>query len=146
MNHAIQEPPSPSRSVSGRNTGFPEPFNTDRNTTLAHPDADTSPNATLEAPDIALSKTNSRHSLFRHGRHHSHGKNGGHVVESLEKSGLYDNIIYADGTKDEKGAMNITKDADTVNFGAEKENRDEQGHKEEERKHGILRKLALHKV
>ena len=42
----------------------------DRNTTLSHPDADTSKNATIEAPDIALERTHSRRS-FRHHRHHS---------------------------------------------------------------------------
>ncbi|KAF4447619.1 hypothetical protein F53441_8876 [Fusarium austroafricanum] len=35
-----------------RDTGFPEPFNNIRNTTLPHPDADLSPNACLTQEDI----------------------------------------------------------------------------------------------
>jgi len=145
MNHAVQEPLSPRRTSTERNTGFPEPFNNDRNTTLPHPDADTSPNATLEAPNIALSKINSRHSLFHHGRHHSHGKNDG-KKEDLEKDGLYADSIYADGTKDDKSIITTTENADTIDLGSTKEERDEQGYRPGERKTGVLRKLALHKV
>ena len=48
----------------------------DRNTTLPHPDADTSKNATIEAQDVPLERTHSRRSfLHKHGRHHS-GKSG----------------------------------------------------------------------
>ncbi|KAF4487767.1 hypothetical protein FAGAP_11381 [Fusarium agapanthi] len=50
-----------------RDTGFPEPFNNVRNTTLPHPDADLSPNACLTQedidPDRALMRT--RRSLLR---------------------------------------------------------------------------------
>ncbi|KIM93183.1 hypothetical protein OIDMADRAFT_184820 [Oidiodendron maius Zn] len=42
------------------NTGFPEPLCRYRNTTLTHPDADTSSNATLEAHDVDLSRAVSR--------------------------------------------------------------------------------------
>ncbi|KAF4461243.1 hypothetical protein FALBO_11955 [Fusarium albosuccineum] len=35
-----------------RDTGFPEPFNDVRNTTLPHPDADLSPNACISQEDI----------------------------------------------------------------------------------------------
>ncbi|KAL4725115.1 hypothetical protein ACLX1H_007261 [Fusarium chlamydosporum] len=50
-----------------RDTGFPEPFNSLRNTTLPHPDADLSPNACLSQedidPDHALMRT--RRSFLR---------------------------------------------------------------------------------
>ncbi|KAM0557208.1 hypothetical protein ACHAPJ_005472 [Fusarium lateritium] len=50
-----------------RDTGFPEPFNKLRNTTLPHPDADLSPNACLTQedidPDRALMRT--RRSFLR---------------------------------------------------------------------------------
>ncbi|KAM5352277.1 hypothetical protein ACJ41O_005000 [Fusarium nematophilum] len=50
-----------------RDTGFPEPFNDFRNTTLPHPDADLSPNACISqedvSPDRALSRT--RRSFLR---------------------------------------------------------------------------------
>ncbi|KAK3399029.1 hypothetical protein B0T20DRAFT_392055 [Sordaria brevicollis] len=46
--------PCSSTSSSGRrDTGFPEPFNGDRNTTLPHPEANLSPNATLGEEDIS---------------------------------------------------------------------------------------------
>ncbi|KAL1864868.1 hypothetical protein Daus18300_007435 [Diaporthe australafricana] len=43
-----------------RQTGFPEPFCGSRNTTLPHPDADTSPNASISQDDIAISRVESR--------------------------------------------------------------------------------------
>lgn len=50
-----------------RDTGFPEPFNDVRNTTLPHPEADLSPNACISQedvnPDRALSRT--RRSFLR---------------------------------------------------------------------------------
>lgn len=67
--------PTPTTSTTrsrreARDTGFPEPFNSDRNTTLPHPDADLSPNATLTQEDIdpsrALSRT--RRSFLRKNR------------------------------------------------------------------------------
>ncbi|KAI7786381.1 hypothetical protein LA080_003622 [Diaporthe eres] len=43
-----------------RETGFPEPFCGSRNTTLPHPDADTSPNACISQDDISISRVESR--------------------------------------------------------------------------------------
>jgi hypothetical protein len=62
----------------------------DRNTTLPHPDADTSPNATIEAPDD-LTRIHSRNS-FLHRRPHS--KNSFGKIDPMK--GLYDNLKYAD--------------------------------------------------
>ncbi|KAH8785598.1 hypothetical protein F5883DRAFT_515185 [Diaporthe sp. PMI_573] len=59
-----------------RETGFPEPFCGSRNTTLPHPDADTSPNACISQDDISISRVESRQRRsFRakHKRTISHG-------------------------------------------------------------------------
>ncbi|KAI8286197.1 hypothetical protein K4K59_007085 [Colletotrichum sp. SAR11_240] len=59
-----------------RNTGFPEPFNGDRNTTLPHPDANLSPNAVISQDDIDSSKVMARTRrsfLQKHKRTISHG-------------------------------------------------------------------------
>ncbi|KFX96044.1 hypothetical protein O988_05514 [Pseudogymnoascus sp. VKM F-3808] len=46
------------RKLNGvRYTGFREPFSTDRNTTLPHPSADISPQASLEASDITIERS-----------------------------------------------------------------------------------------
>lgn len=66
-----------SRRLS-RDTGFPEPFNGDRNTTLPHPDADLSPNACLTQedidPDRALARTRRSFLKKKHRRTLQHGK------------------------------------------------------------------------
>ncbi|TPX14398.1 uncharacterized protein E0L32_005362 [Thyridium curvatum] len=53
-------PQSPTSTVSSRpgsrDTGFPEPFNGDRNTTLPHPEANLSPDACITADDISVAK------------------------------------------------------------------------------------------
>lgn len=46
----------------------------DRNTTWTHPDADTSYNATIEAPENNLGRTTSRHSSFHLFHHHNKRK------------------------------------------------------------------------
>ncbi|KAH7149590.1 hypothetical protein B0J13DRAFT_309575 [Dactylonectria estremocensis] len=57
---------SPSPTVKSRqqreprDTGFPEPFNGVRNTTLPHPDADLSPNACISQEDISPERALSR--------------------------------------------------------------------------------------
>ncbi|KAK3951231.1 hypothetical protein QBC32DRAFT_167106 [Pseudoneurospora amorphoporcata] len=48
--------PCSSTSSKGRDTGFPEPFNGDRNTTLPHPEAIVGPNATLGEDDISAER------------------------------------------------------------------------------------------
>ena len=89
-------PPSPSQLRSpSRDTGFPASFDgrrsllnhtfptqspcspvTERNTTLPHPDADLSPNASISADDIAIGRVLSRQRrsfLAKHRRTVSHG-------------------------------------------------------------------------
>ncbi|CZR68373.1 uncharacterized protein PAC_18272 [Phialocephala subalpina] len=157
MNHHVQDAGERKTNGAGsKNTGFPEPFSEDRNTTLPHPDADTSPNATIEAPDD-LTRTHSRSSfLHRNGRHHSgHHLFGRH--DSLDK--MYANITYADddackdhpegpgpGDVDGKGEGNGLG----VNGVAESRPQSQgsqgsQGEKGGEKKKGILKKLAVRK-
>lgn len=122
MNGNVQAPAAGQKVY--RNTGFPEPFCHERNTTLAHPDADTSPNATIEASDFDLVRTHSRRSL-RHGRqrnanHHilrhplNRSKNSvGATSIGSDLSGLYDNIQYADGSKEERNSKEIESELES---------------------------------
>ncbi|TDZ26246.1 hypothetical protein C8034_v010727 [Colletotrichum sidae] len=78
MTNSPQSPSTKSTrsSTSFRDTGFPEPFNGDRNTTLPHPDADLSPNAVISQDDLnsnrAMARTR-RSFLQKHRRTISHG-------------------------------------------------------------------------
>lgn len=61
MSTAPLSPASTTSSVKfRRDTGFPEPFCGVRNTTLPHPEANLSPDASLEADDIDPSRTLNR--------------------------------------------------------------------------------------
>lgn len=107
---------------------------TERNTTLPHPDADTSPNATIEAPD--LERTHSYRSFFHH-KNHSHGATKHGKCEPDDLSGHYDNIEYADGShkieKDEKDESPSSQNGAVVD---EKERRES-----EAKKKGFFKKL-----
>lgn len=142
MNTYIQE--LPEKSHSPRHTGFPEPLSIDRNTTLPHPDADTSPGATIESADIDLVRTHSRLS-FR-GRHRS----GKHIKNSLVvPEDLYKNIQYADGSKETKDLTMIESGADAREDNLEPlAVKAEVGESEKkgEQKKGILGKLNSLKV
>ncbi|KAG5975387.1 hypothetical protein E4U55_007731 [Claviceps digitariae] len=56
-------PRGSSKRAVPRDTGFPEPFDKARNTTLPHPDADLSPNATLSSDDVSTERTMKRDRL-----------------------------------------------------------------------------------
>ncbi|KAM3511207.1 hypothetical protein MY11210_005143 [Beauveria gryllotalpidicola] len=61
-----------------RDTGFPEPFSSMRNTTLPHPDADVSPNACIGQDDVHADLVMKRSTLpFLH-RSKKHKKTLGH--------------------------------------------------------------------
>ncbi|KAE8442339.1 hypothetical protein EG329_003472 [Mollisiaceae sp. DMI_Dod_QoI] len=138
MHASVQEPVEKEAVTPNKSrTGFPEPFNEDRNTTLPHPDADTSPNATIEAPDFDLTRTHSR-SSFLHRKHNAHHLWGRH--ESLEK--LYDNITYADdnASADHREGHSSTEQSNEGDVVGDRDT-NEDG----ERKHGILKKLISHK-
>ncbi|KAK1506345.1 hypothetical protein CTAM01_03680 [Colletotrichum tamarilloi] len=67
--------PSTKSQASLRDTGFPEPFNGERNTTLPHPDANLSPNAVISQEDLAGNRARTRRSfLQKHRRTISHGR------------------------------------------------------------------------
>ena len=61
---------------------------------------------------------------------------------------MYDNIQYADGSKEEYSGKEIQKDIEQRDDIVEppEVDRDEQGYKEGGRRKGVLRKLNLHKV
>jgi hypothetical protein len=123
----------------------------DRNTTLPHPDADTSPNATIEATDFDLTRTHSRNS-FLHRRHLT--KNSFGKIDTTN-SGLYDNTQYADSTQEVRNTTSLdlkppergsavngaSLESGAANGGAE--NRAEKGYTNGERKKGVLSKLNL---
>lgn len=158
MNNHIQDPPSAERNSLGKDTGFPEPLSEgqstciracsiidiriDRNTTLPHPDADTSPNASIEAPDVDLARTHTRRSFL--GRHSSHQKASSFNPKDLEKSGLYDSIEYADGSREERHqgeeSGKGSSDGSSLDGSYEKGGR---RFSDGERKKGILAKLGF---
>ncbi|KAH6666674.1 hypothetical protein B0J14DRAFT_449207, partial [Halenospora varia] len=150
----IQEPPQEEVNSSGKGTGFPEPLSVVSNTTLPHPDADTSKNATIEAEDIAPVRTHTHRSFL--GRHHS--KNTNHGKLTAEEIAIYDNIQYADGTTEEHapnleraspeaerklGQKPSTSQDTLVNAGRECEESDNSSIGEKKR--GVLRKLHSRK-
>jgi len=147
MNANVQEPLGMERNSLGKDTGFPEPLSLDRNTTLPHPDADTSPHAAIESADIDLHRTHSRLSFMRHYSKHK----GSHLSVPL-----YDNIEYADASHENSDVRTIENDVEkrddlvdppkTVEEYVEMEDRDDQGYRPGERKKGVLRKLNLHKA
>jgi len=136
----VQDLPAREVNVLNKNTGFPEPLSPDRNTTLPHPDADTSPNASIEAPDTAdLTRPHSRTS-FLHRRQKSSkgsfGRGGGSVTSfgsfasgDMKESGLYDNIQYADGTHEGKNgrALDAGRDSGVAMEPVGEENRSVNG-------------------
>ncbi|PSS18356.1 hypothetical protein M430DRAFT_34930 [Amorphotheca resinae ATCC 22711] len=72
MNPNVQNPPSAKEvKVLNRYTGFREPLSKDRNTTLPHPEADTSENASIDAldSDIDIARRHNRLLLLL-GRYH----------------------------------------------------------------------------
>ncbi|ESZ94079.1 hypothetical protein SBOR_5555 [Sclerotinia borealis F-4128] len=147
MSAHMQEPLGAERNSLGKDTGFPEPLSHDRNTTLPHPEADTSPYATLESTELDLYRSHSRLSLKR-----LHSKHKGSNLSVP----LHDNIQYSDGTHEHGDLKTIEKDVEkrddlvdppkTVEEYVEIEDVDDQGYKPGERKRGVFRKLNLHKV
>jgi len=117
MSAKIHEPPSGAkeRKVLVRDTGFPEPLCSDRNTTLPHPEADTSQNACIEAPKIDLAHKHGTLS-FLHGRHHSQDtSNASITVKAGGGSGVGQGstVKCVDGRKENKEIGEIEKEAET---------------------------------
>ncbi|KAL1875922.1 hypothetical protein VTK73DRAFT_9706 [Phialemonium thermophilum] len=73
---SLPEDPTTTSRPRRRDTGFPEPFCGNRNTTLPHPDAIVAPDASITADDIAVQRVLSRQRrsfLVKHKRTISHG-------------------------------------------------------------------------
>ncbi|RFU30949.1 hypothetical protein B7463_g5398, partial [Scytalidium lignicola] len=68
MSNFAQKPPQLGRTASTKGTGFEEPLCKDRNTTLPHPDADTSENACIEVRNTAINTH--RHHILPFQHHH----------------------------------------------------------------------------
>jgi hypothetical protein len=132
----------------------------DSNTTLPHPSADTSPNACIESADVPVSRTHTRHSSFQLPRiGGSRPKARGPLASGLisPADGLPNGIPWADGNNDQKGLDELAQSAalttgqlerraEEEESGDQRAGRDhgEEGHREGERKKGLLRKLHLH--
>ncbi|KAF7898056.1 hypothetical protein BTUL_0026g00780 [Botrytis tulipae] len=147
MNANMQEPLGMERNSLGKDTGFPEPLSHDRNTTLPHPEADTSPFATLESTEVDIYRSHSRLSIRRlHSRH-----KGSHLSVPLYESNEYTNGNHVHGDmktieKDVEKQNDLVDPPKTVEEFVEMEDRDDQGYRPGDRRKGVLRKLNLHKV
>lgn len=177
MNANMQEPLGMERNSLGKDTGFPEPLShgmllfffflldlierghvcresrkqadnkIDRNTTLPHPEADTSPFATLESTEVDIYRSHSRLSIRRlHSRH-----KGSHLSVPLYESNEYTNGNHVHGDmktieKDVEKQNDLIDPPKTVEEFVEMEDRDDQGYRPGDRRKGVLRKLNLHKV
>ncbi|PHH70118.1 hypothetical protein CDD82_7335 [Ophiocordyceps australis] len=69
-----------------RDTGFPEPFDCGRTTTLPHPEADLSPNATISSHDVGVEHVLKRQRLSFLKKHH---KNLSHGVITPQTEALH---------------------------------------------------------
>ncbi|KAI6782070.1 uncharacterized protein J7T54_003489 [Emericellopsis cladophorae] len=69
----MNTPPSPASTARSsrepRDTGFPEPFGDNYNTTLPHPDADLSPNATISSDNLTPAQSMTRRRLSLLSKH-----------------------------------------------------------------------------
>jgi hypothetical protein len=141
---------------------YTDNISSDSNTTLPHPSADMSPSACIESADVPISRTHTRHSSFQLPRiGSSRPKAKGPLASGLVSptDGLPNGIPWAGGSTEQKGLEELTlgataatgqpdgqgQEEESEDQRAERE-RDEQGHREGERKKGLLRKLQLHKV
>ncbi|KAI9048363.1 hypothetical protein LZ554_007199 [Drepanopeziza brunnea f. sp. 'monogermtubi'] len=105
MHNHVQDPPAREPNSRRKGTGFPEPLSEDRNTTLPHPDADTSPNATIESTDVVHRHTHIPRSFLHHGGHRS--QSSVFTRKNTPGSGLYNAMEYAEGNPEEKGTKNM---------------------------------------
>jgi len=151
MNANMQEFPKDCHVT--KNTGFPEPLNLDRNTTLTHPEADTSRGCTIEGAAVPPSHPHFHISFL--GRNHSN-KRSKVEVNGVPKS-LYSDIQYADGSREVKSpkelAMETQRRGDIVDPPSveldgvlQRDERDVEGQTIRDKRRGVLRKLNLHKV
>jgi len=146
---------SPTSHNGGHNvdTGFPEPLSPHRNTTLRHPDANTSKDAAIEAKDVPLSRAQSRVRIP--GLHRKTQSTSTTISKSDfdVKAGdhLYDGVQMANGSS---VAKTETQESKELNGAAHKDmngdaysgmNGDDNGHKHGERRNWLFRK-SWHKA
>jgi len=116
MNANVQDLPSREPNVLNKSTRFLESLSPSttplhchhryaayiqsahRNTTLPHPEVDTSANAAIEAPDANITRTHSRRYFL--GQHHSSKNTEGEI--KAKGTGLYDHIQYTDASKESR--------------------------------------------
>ncbi|KFY45060.1 hypothetical protein V494_01189 [Pseudogymnoascus sp. VKM F-4513 (FW-928)] len=107
MGTFVHKPSQSERTRLKRNTGFPEPLSKDRNTTLPHPDADTSEGATIEAQEvIVLNHTRPLRSILPF-QHRFNGNSKGGII-----GGLYDNIQDANGSDHGRNSKELQQKAE----------------------------------
>ncbi|WYZ41762.1 hypothetical protein EsH8_V_000657 [Colletotrichum jinshuiense] len=86
--------PSTKSQASLRDTGFPEPFNGERNTTLPHPDANLSPDAVISQDDISSNRVMAR--TRRSFLHNKHKRTISHGVLTPQMAALYSSETLAE--------------------------------------------------
>ncbi|KAK3327706.1 hypothetical protein B0T19DRAFT_460947 [Cercophora scortea] len=89
VDHMGAIPQSPtSTSLRGRDTGFPEPFCSHRNTSLPHPEANLAPGAFITEADVAAQRAVARHRLsFMMNREHERERLAGNSTGTSPSPG-----------------------------------------------------------
>ncbi|RFU32994.1 hypothetical protein B7463_g3354, partial [Scytalidium lignicola] len=128
MSEFSQKPPPPQlkQTTSRKDTGFPEPLSKDRNTTLPHPNADTSEDAYIEAHEIVVNHAQNRHHILPFQHHHKNSDQG------EIPSSLYNSIIAAESSNEDKRSRGLAQEGEEEQniSSALTDQRNEGGHKE----------------
>ncbi|KAI9808723.1 MAG: hypothetical protein M1825_003875 [Sarcosagium campestre] len=152
----LSSPTSTTHSRRYQDTGFPEPLSEDRNTTLAHPEADHAPGEEISAAVIGATTADEvhrrRHGLGRvvGGHGHSHKKNSsGHItmtpslVEEEQEDAVGDKVDISRTAADKQ--VNPNGDGGSQEEGAASGEQQREGggngNGERERKKGVLWKV-----
>ncbi|PHH63838.1 hypothetical protein CDD81_5395 [Ophiocordyceps australis] len=95
-----------------RDTGFPEPFDDGRTTTLPHPEADLSPNATISCHDVGVEHVLKRQRLSFLKKHH---KNLAHGVISPQTEALHSvvSLSFMDADAADKNSHRLVNTSTT---------------------------------
>ena len=98
-------PQSPKIRPGSRDTGFPEPFCGNRNTTLPHPEANLSPDACISADDISVSRVMHRSRRSFLSKHNK--RTTSHGVITREMEAMYSDALSADGGDSSHDAASV---------------------------------------
>lgn len=143
MSGTVQELPK-SEQHGMRYTGFTEPLSigmttltchlmkrihfdlSDRNTTWAHPDADTSKSACLESTDLQLTRTNSRIRAFTHRTHSAASKKMPHgridsslTITPVNAMASMSNDVVVEGKSTNQKALEPTRGISSADSGVD---------------------------